>query len=358
MLCLGAGSLQANAYNTWTCLGEKVKWSSNSVTMRYSNTSFAPGSWRSSLDAAINHLNENPTPFNYSKSYGDTSVALDNGQSEAWFSNSQSVLNGAPAIAYTQIDCIDYWIFGKDVEITEADVIFDAGESYTTSMSSSSLLGYGGSRRPFQTTAIHELGHGVGLGHVNNTYNIMGTDWTHIHANGGTARSYLGEDAANGMVYLYGTTGSNAEDLGLSHWRYLGTSGEYSTHQKTRVTNSSGGSLSTVTIGGETGYRVSKGQTVRVYLTYENNGKSQQSNADVRHYVSTNNYVSTYDTLLNTRTVNLGRNTVWTTYTTVTIPGNLTSGRNYWLGAVIDADRSLPEMTESNNATYLPVRIN
>ena len=129
VLCLGAGSLQANAYNTWTCLGEKVKWSSNSVTMRYSNTSFAPGSWRSSLDAAINHLNENPTPFNYSKSYGDTSVALDNGQSEAWFSNSQSVLNGAPAIAYTQIDCIDYWIFGKDVEITEADVIFDAGAS-------------------------------------------------------------------------------------------------------------------------------------------------------------------------------------------------------------------------------------
>ena len=221
-----SASLQANAYNTWTCLGEKLKWSSNSVTMRYSSVSFPSGSWRSSLDTAIDHLNENPSPFNYSKSYGDTSVAIDNGQSEAWFTSSQSILNGAPAVAYTQYDCIDYWIFGKDVELTEADVIFDNGVSYTTSMSKSNLSAYAGTLRPFQTTAIHELGHGAGLAHTNNTYNIMGDDWDHITANGSTARSYLGEDAANGLVYLYGTTGSSAEDLAVTHFKRTGASGE------------------------------------------------------------------------------------------------------------------------------------
>jgi hypothetical protein len=225
-------------------------------------------------------------------------------------------------------------------------------------MTRTNLWNYGGSFRPFQTTAIHELGHALGLAHTNNTYNIMGTDWTHIHANGTTARSYLGEDAANGVVYLYGTSGSTLEDLGVTHWKYLGTSGEYSTHQKTRVTNSSGGALPTFTVSGETGYYVSKGQVVRLELTYENNGKTTQSSSDVRFYVSTNNTISTSDTLLGSTTFSLGRNTVMTTSNSLTIPSSLTSGVTYYLGAVIDADGSLGEMTEGNNATYLPIRIN
>jgi hypothetical protein len=349
---------QAQAYTTWECLDEDEKWSTTSVTMRYSSVSFPSGSWRTALDTAIDRVNQNPSPFRFGKSYGDTSIGIDNGQNEAWFSSDQGVLNGAPAITYIQWDCIDYWIFGKDVEIVEADVIFDVGEDYTTSMTRSSLWPYGGSFRPFQTTAIHELGHALGLAHTNNTYNVMGQDWTHIHVNGTSARSYLGEDAANGAVYLYGTSGSTLEDLGVTHWKYLGTSGEYSTHQKTRVTNSSGGALGTFTVNGETGYLVSRGQSVRLELSYENNGKTQQSSADVRFYVSTNDTISTADTQIGSTTFNLGRNTVMTTTSTLTIPSNLTSGVTYYLGAAIDADGSLAEMTESNNATYLPIRIN
>ena len=30
------------------------------------------------------------------------------------------LLGGAPARAFVQMDCVDYWIFGTDVEITEA----------------------------------------------------------------------------------------------------------------------------------------------------------------------------------------------------------------------------------------------
>jgi hypothetical protein len=255
------------------------------------------------------------------------------------------------------MDCIDYWIFGKDVEITEADVIFDNQVSYTTSMSKTALWSHGGSFRPFQTTAIHELGHGAGLAHTNNTYNIMGQDWDHIHANGSTARAYLGEDAANGLVYLYGTTSSATEDLAVTHFKRSGASGEYSTHVPTVLRNSSGGSLSSFVSGGERVYRVNRGQNVRLELSFENNGKTTQTR-NVGYYVSTNNIISTGDRFLESGNMTLGRNTVYTTYRTVTIPNDLVRGQNYWLGAVMDRTGALSEMSEVNNATYIPIRIN
>jgi hypothetical protein len=111
-------------------------------------------------------------------------------------------------------------------------------------------------------------------------------------------------------------------------------------------------------VNGETGYYVSRSQVVRFELSYENNGKNTQSSSDVRYYLSTNNLITTSDTQIGSATFGLSRNTVLTTYVTLTIPSNLTSGVTYWLGGVIDADGSLAEMTESNNATYLPIRIN
>lgn len=348
---------QASAYSTWSCLGEKMKWDTNTVTMRLASNSFANSSWRSSMTTAISRVNQNPSRFRFNSSYPDSSVGVDNGQSEAWFTSDQSLLGGAPARAFVQMDCVDYWIFGTDVEITEADVIFDNGVSYTTSMSKTSLWSHGGSFRPFQTTAIHELGHGAGLAHTNNTYNIMGQDWDHIHANGNAARSYLGEDAAHGLVYLYGTTSGSAEDLGITHFKRTGSSGQYSAHGPTVLRTSTGGALSSFIQNGERVYRVNRGQTVRLELTFENNGKTTRTE-DVGYYVSTNNYISTGDRLIGSGNMTLGRNTVYTTYRTVTIPWDLTRGANYWLGAVIDRNGSLSEMTEANNASYLPIRIN
>lgn len=352
-----ACAAQASAYTTWTCDGQKTKWDTNTVNMRYSAVSFPSGSWRTSLNTAMDRVNDNPSNFRYTRTYGDTSLGLDNGQNEAWFSSSAGILGGAPAVAYVYRDCVDYWIFGLDNEIVEADVIFDVNWNYTTSMSTNSVMSHAGSARPFQTTAIHELGHGAGLKHTANTYNIMGQDWDHIHANAGTARSYLGEDAANGLVYLYGTKSNAGQDVSVTHFRRTGASGEYSRHGKTRLMTSSGGGLSTVSIGGETGYRVNRGQTIRAEFSYENNGRSTQTQ-DARFVVSTNNNITTYDTTLKTVNKTVGRNTVWTTSDTITIPSNLTRGRDYWIGVIFDANGSLAETTNSNNATYLPIRIN
>ena len=129
------------------------------------------------------------------------------------------------------------------------------------------------------------------------------------------------------------------------------------THAKTVLRTSGGGALASFTSGGETVYRVNRGQTIRVELTYENNGKTTRTE-DVGWYVSTNPLITTADRLVRTSNMTLGRNTVYTTWHYVTIPSNLTRGANYWVGAIVDRNGSLGEMTEANNASYLPIRIN
>ena len=52
------------------------------------------------------------------------------------------------------------------------------------------------------------------------------------------------------------------------------------------------------------------------------------------------------------------RNQPYTFKRTLVIPGDLTSGNDYWVGAVIDYDNALGETVSSNNATYIPIRIN
>lgn len=333
------------------CGDQKVTWDSNAINLRSASVSFPSGSsWLSALSTSISRVNENPSPFNFSLTSGDTSVGFDNGQNEIWFSSDSAY---SPAVTYTWTTC--YWLFGYHTSIDETDIVFYNGTSYTTSTSTTALWPYGGASRPFHTTAIHELGHALGLNHVNTEYNIMGQDWTHIHANGSSTRAYFGEDASDGAVALYGL--GSGEDVGLVQWKHLGASGEYSTHQRTKLYNTSGVELAGSSFEGARRYNVNKGQTVQLELTAENNGAHTQ-NPSLGFYVSTNNIISTGDTLIGTGGLTLSRDNVYTFKVNVVIPNNLVSGSNYWLGAVIDRTGSIAEITESNNATYIPIRVN
>lgn len=346
----------AHAYGWSTCLGEKLKWSSNSKTLRGNSTSFPAGYWFNGLQDAVNKFNLNPSKFRYSLTSEGGGVGRNNGQTEVW-GDTGSILDGAPAIAYSYWTC--YWFFGDHVEMDEVDVIFDYGSPWiwTANTSKSSLSTYTGSLRPLQTTGAHEFGHGLKLNHVNYEYNIMGFDFEHIHVNGSTARAYMGEDAADGSVYLYGARSGSWEDVAVVHWKYSGASGEYSDHTKTRVYTSTGGALPTFTVNGETGYRVNRGQTVRLELTYENMGKTTQDPVQVGFFVSTNDYISTLDRRIGGMSLSLGRGDVYTTFANVTIPNDLTANTNYWLGAVVDENGAITEIVEWNNATYIPIRV-
>ena len=349
---------EAAAYSHSHCLGENLRWSGNGRTLRANSTSFPSGAWRNALQEAVDRLNLNPSNFNYGLTTDSGGVALGNNSSEVWGSTNSSILNGAPAIAYSYWTC--YWFFGDVVHMDEVDIVFDYGTpwQWTTSTNKSNLLRYGGSLRPIQTTALHEMGHGLKLNHVNYEYNIMGTDFEHIHVNGSIARAYFGEDASDGIAHLYGTASPNKEDLGVVHWKYNTASGEYSDHIKTQLYDSSNNVItSTVTVDGEDHYRVSPGQAVRVQFSYENNGANTQSNVAVGFYVSTNSWISTWDTKIASTSMTLSRDKVFTTKNTVTVPYDLTPGNNYWLGAIIDDNGSLSEVVEWNNATYIPIRI-
>ena len=122
-----------------------------------------------------------------------------------------------------------------------------------------------------------------------------------IWANGSSANGYLGEDAADGTTYLYGPWSFAWQDLGVSHWKYFGTSGAYSDHVRTAVYSSTGAALPTVSVNGETGYRVNKGQVVQVEFTYENNGRDTQT-VNTGWYVSTNDIISRTDRLIASNT--------------------------------------------------------
>lgn len=353
-LCLPGTAL---AYSYKSCLGHPIKFDSSSQTVRPSTVSFPSGYWENGIRDTVAKFNRNPSNFRYTVAMDSGGVGRNNGQNEVW-GDTGSILSGAPAIAYQYWTC--YWFFGDHVHMNEVDVIFDYGSpwQWTADTVKSSLIRYTGSLRAIQTTGAHELGHGLILNHVNTEYNIMGSDFEHIHVNGATATAYIGEDASDGAVFLYGTRAPAWEDLAVVHWKYSGPSGEYSDHTKTVVYNSGGAVLPTVNVAGETGYRVDRGQTVRAEFTYENNGAHTKSGIQVGYYVSSNDLITTYDRKIGNASFTLSRDNVYTTVINLVIPSDLAHGTNYWLGTIIDDNGAIRESVESNNATYLPIRVN
>ena len=333
--------------------GKKLRWGGNSTSARINTTSFPAGSVLQAAQRGIDRTNTNPSPFSINRTTETGGVGSGNGQNEVWAASISP-----PGEARMRYHC--YWFFGWHYGLDEVDIVLDStGRSWTTSENKSSNFAYTGSSLPIDAVIVHEAGHYLGLMHVNWEYNIMGDSWRHHHTNGNTARSYFGEDASHGARVLYGTQSSNFFDVSASHWRRTGASGEYSSHGRVRVRNSSNtGTLSGITIAGEPGYRVNRGSVVRPEFTIENNGKQTHSNVSFGIYVSTNDYISYGDTRIGGGTFgSIHPADVYTTTIGVTIPNSLNAGQNYWLGIIVDESNDISEVSGSNNRAYIPIRV-
>lgn len=351
---LTLSSSQVMASKFWTDCNNNTprKWPGSGFTFNANPAGFGGNYtfWRTSFATALGRFNDTPVNLTINvRLDDDTSVAVGNGESEIWWDNS-----GNSAVGYN--------ITSPCGTTIEGDIVFHNTVSYDDSMEDkSNFWNYGGNNRTFETTALHEVGHTVGLAHENRYYNIMGSDYTHVHTTGENAlRSYLGEDAVNGLISLYG--GSNREDLSVAAWRHIGSSGEYSTHGRTRLFNSNGTELnssnaSTSCTGSycELRYNVDLGQTIQYEMTLENNGRNSQSVA-LGYYISTNATITNTDTLIRTDNVTVTRNTPDTVIKTITIPSNLTPNTDYYLGVLIDSNDTVSEWTEQNNTSYMHIR--
>lgn len=344
---------EANAASWLECDGDKIVWDGNSTTARINATSFPPGPFRDAVERGINITNSNPSPFVVNTTIETGGVARGNGQNEVFFSDIS-----APGEARMRYHC--YWFFGTRSGLDEVDIVLDSRDNYwTTSTSKNANFAYGGNGRPIEAVVVHEAGHYLGLMHVDTEYNVMGDSWRHHHTNGATARSYFGEDASSGARALYGTQSSSFNDVSVSHWRYTGSDGEYSTHGRTRMFTSAGSAMSPSIVSGEPRYNVVRGQRYRAEFSIENNGKSTVSNIRYGIYISTNDTISTYDTRVGGGSYSsIHPGGVSTNQFSFTVPTSLSGNRNYWVGVLIDEDNTLSEVSGSNNATYIGMRTN
>ena len=349
---------QASAYYYRTCDGNKIEWADNNQTLHVHEDIPQNTSLGNALASTVDIFNQNPSKFRLNLSWGDSSVGLENGQNEIWFSSNGKYLpENRTGVTLTKFKCTAF-----KSEILETDIMFKWNIDevvWTYSDVRKAWDSYGGYGHPLRATAMHELGHVGGLLHTNDTYSIMGDANRHANANGNRARIYLGEDAAGGLVRLYGSASGDLQDVSVSHWHYVSGGPEpgedYSEHARTLLYGSNGMRPDYKVVDQERHYYVNKGEEITVKFTYENNGKDEQD-VEVAYYLSGNSTITTGDLLLGTWKKTLGRNSVYTADRKLRIPAWIPSG-DYFVGVIVDPNNKIHEMTGANNATFIGIRV-
>lgn len=362
----------ASAYRYHGCNGQVLKRNNPAFGFNADSISFPPGSiWMTSLNAALQRWNEIPSTLNLrAASTRHVNLDIRDDETETWFSSHQGFFPApvdgelAQAITYHKTNCDS-----GGARIVAADIIFNSLSPFTTSMSQSQLKVYQGANNAFELTAIHEIGHAVGIAHVPDTYSIMAGFQQHIHMEGTAGRSYVGADTARAAIASYGLTNANIEDVSVSHWQHdwnMPPSAAGSAIHSRAWASQFGPDIQPDDLLGtdfnhpDKPWLVSLGQQYYFNFTYENNGKSFQRGVALATYISTNKTISTADTpVTNTAFSALDINTLFAYPIRITIPNGLARGRVYYVGVIIDPNNAIAEIDETpdSNRAYVPIKI-
>lgn len=360
-------SSNALSYTYYACSNGTIpKWKSpfsltkTTVTLHLKDDAFSSSGsdqeaqYGKAMKAVAARFNENPSRIRLALKFGDSNVGSSNGQNELWWSRSIS----KPASAFTTYNCST----GK---IEESDILFNLNKSFKPNNSFNDLVGFGGKQRGFRMAALHEVGHLAGLQHTSNTYSLMGTEYTHVHVGKTGVGAYVGEDANYGLLKLYKSRIVPTTDLSVTTFRRTGQSGGYSVHEATRMIISGTGQYATkfTDAKGVTGYEVTRGLRMRVEFGFENLGGARVSTrGNILYVISTDRVITSTDNVLarvnsSDGSVSDGVNIVDYDIKIVTIPKNLTVGKVYYLGVIVDANNQVEELKENNNTAYIPIKI-
>jgi len=317
----------ANAYFYNTCSGNKVVWNSGWTNMWISTTSMPAGSvWDTRLQNAMWHWNNvKGSKFNfYVGRDTDGTHSDNNGTTEVFFEGGL----GTNTLAVTRFRSHCYWLFGWHYGIDEADVAFNSDQSWSVSS-----LNYGnlGSPYSFESVALHELGHVLGLNHEDRWMATLNSYYPNSGPVGqGKEWDPLPDDRA-GVRFLY--PDSTAEtDIASSVFKRTGSG----------TSNLVASTTSAV-----------RGTNVNVEFTFHNLSTSRVD-FNIGFYLSTNNIISTGDRLLGTNTgAWASPGASFTSTRTLTIPSSIAPGQ-YWLGFIVDYDNKISETNEANNPMEMP----
>jgi hypothetical protein len=309
------------------CSGNKIRWNNGWTNMYISTTSFPAGSsWDGCLQNAMWHWNNvKGSSFNfYVGRDTDGTHSSSNGVNEIYFSSTE--VGSALAVTFTRYHC--YWLFGYQQGIDETDIAFNSNLSWSTGAVNYSNLG---SPYHFESVALHELGHALGLNHEDRWIATMNS----YYPNGGSLGYYkeidpLADDRT-GVRILY-PDGTVETDVAGSAFKRTGTG--------------TSGLVSSPT-------SAARGSSITLEFTFSNQGTATQT-FDIGFYLSTNDYISTADRLLGMNYGAWGSSGYMGTYTrTLTIPTSVTPG-TYYLGFLIDPNNAFGENNESNNNQPMP----